>query len=116
MRAAGLALLLSVLCAGCTKDIGELCEKERECEFSCSIPLSPEAAAHRKVCSKECDGDPDCPEGSVCFGYSCVVPCSQTSDCPEGSACWEASYCAAACRNQDDCLTGTCVAPGDVCQ
>lgn len=110
MRAAALALLMSVLSAGCTKNIGELCEKERECEFSCDFSQF----SHRRFCTKSCSGDDECPD-SVCFSGQCVNTCSQDDDCHEGSTCW-GGYCAVACRNEDDCPVGTCSVAESVCE
>lgn len=116
MRAAGLTLLvLSILCAGCTKGVGELCEKDRECEFACEFPPTPAVSAARRICTQKCDSDPDCPSEAICYGGSCVLSCEDGGACPEGSVCWE-GVCAVACRDQADCSMGTCLTPGDVCQ
>ena len=109
-------LLLAVFLAlGCSKkEIGEPCQEADECEFESCLSAST-AHSHRRVCSKACNSEADCPNEGVCIGTRCVAGCSSQEDCPDETQCRD-GLCAIECRSQDDCENATCPAPGEVCE
>ena len=90
--------------------------------------------ASRNICQQKCLNAQDCGrENYVCVGRTdtrdgiCIGYCSDDADCGEGAECnvWSAQCVAAgtaptagaetggACASDADCLSGTCLSPGD---
>ena len=110
-----LLALTAVLALGCAKkEIGEPCRDANECEFdSCLSATSSKSS--RRICTKVCDSDADCPNMGTCIGGRCDAACTSQDDCPDETVCRD-GLCLVECRSDDDCVNATCPAPGQVCE
>ena len=108
------AIAVVAVLFGCSKkEIGEPCADPSECEFECLVAVH--ADSNRRVCTKTCDSELDCPDDGQCIGGVCEATCKSQADCPEETRCI-AGECLVECRSDDDCVNATCPAPGQVCE
>ena len=105
---------------------GEPCESHMQCVSQICLSIGD----GESVCSIECNSQTDCPAGLGCSGGYCVpggangygAPCSDNSDCAsvhcrdignDQGICSQACVGSGSCPNQDPCVNGECVPPGD---
>ena len=60
----------------------------------------------------DCNGDYECPEGSVCTDIGCVTECDGDSDCPQGTECRE-GQCLNPTEPEPEPNPGTCTRSSD---
>ncbi|TNE48269.1 MAG: hypothetical protein EP343_16790 [Deltaproteobacteria bacterium] len=108
------------------KLLGEECQVTSECktDFKCVDP----GGLGKKVCTKTCTDNPDCPSGSLCDKHPpltsyCVPTCTNDSECNTAYAhtpvcaseghCWVPKPMSDACERDSECATGLkCADPG----
>jgi hypothetical protein len=97
------AILLLAFC-GCSDSkedsvLGATCTSAAQCRFICETP-SPQFPGG--FCTEHCNGDSECPHGSLCMtdaGGVCLFPCGANIDCEFLGDGWT-------CKNKDRVANG----------